>query len=85
MVMIAGVPCGLSLFTSGLPPWAAAPWLGLAVTGNVTAALLMARAYNAGDLAVVYPLMRGLTPLLITLATAIALGEHPTPAAVGAS
>jgi drug/metabolite transporter (DMT)-like permease len=83
MVMIAGVPCGLSLLVSGPPPLAATPWLALAVTGNVTAALLMGHAYNTGDLAVVYPLMRGLTPLLITFMTAAVFGERPTPTGIG--
>ncbi len=38
-------------------------------------------AYRAGDLSHGYPIMRGIAPVLVTLATAFGLGETVTPAA----
>jgi drug/metabolite transporter (DMT)-like permease len=41
--------------------------------------LAIARAYQTGDLSVVYPLARGTAPLLVFLWTALLLQERPSP------
>ena len=43
---------------------------------------LVAAAYRAGDIGLVYPLMRGAAPLLVATTSGIVLGEHLTPAAM---
>jgi drug/metabolite transporter (DMT)-like permease len=45
--------------------------------------LLLGQGYRIGDLSLVYPLARGLGPMLSTAAAILLLGEHPTPLAVG--
>ncbi|MBA2450730.1 MAG: EamA family transporter [Chloroflexi bacterium] len=44
--------------------------------------LLLQQGYRAGDLSVVYPLARGLGPMLSTAAAIALLGERPTPLAL---
>ena len=43
---------------------------------------LVAAAYRAGDIGLVYPLMRGAAPLLVATTSGVVLGEHLTPAAM---
>jgi drug/metabolite transporter (DMT)-like permease len=40
--------------------------------------LLLGQGYRVGDLSLVYPLARGLGPMLSTAAAVLVLGEHPT-------
>lgn len=48
--------------------------------------LLLGQGYKVGDLSLVYPLARGLGPMLSTLAAVLILGERPSPLAlVGAA
>ncbi|MCC6628313.1 MAG: EamA family transporter [Chloroflexi bacterium] len=44
--------------------------------------LLLARGYRAGDFSLVYPLARGVGPLLASAIAVVVLGERPTPLAV---
>jgi drug/metabolite transporter (DMT)-like permease len=44
--------------------------------------LLLGQGYRLGDLSLVYPLARGLGPMLSTAAAVLLLGEHPTPLAL---
>jgi len=52
-------------------------WKWLALTAAVQFAyyVLLVRSYGAGDMSVVYPLARGLAPVLTTVAAALAIGE----------
>ena len=43
---------------------------------------LVAAAYRAGDIGLVYPLMRGAAPLLVATTSGFILGEHLTPDAM---
>lgn len=43
---------------------------------------LVAAAYRAGDIGLVYPLMRGTAPLLVATTSGLVLGEHLTPGAM---
>ncbi len=53
-------------------------WLFLTVTVALHGiyVILLSRTYNAGDLSQVYPLMRGVSPLLVPLIGAFVLGER---------
>jgi drug/metabolite transporter (DMT)-like permease len=44
--------------------------------------LLLGQGYRFGDLSLVYPLARGLGPMLSTAAAIVLLGERPTPLAI---
>jgi drug/metabolite transporter (DMT)-like permease len=52
------------------PYLAASPFLGLAYM------LLLNRAYHVGDLSLVYPLARGVAPLIVAVISVSVLGEH---------
>ena len=56
---------------------APASWKWLAVTAVVMFAYyaLLVRSYGVGDMSVVYPLARGLAPVLTTIAAFLAIGE----------
>ena len=72
------------LFFTGLPPSRA--WPILLESGTVQAAYVAAlvRAYEHGDLSVVYPVARGLAPLFVALGAPILLGESLSPLAMAA-
>ena len=71
---------GLTIGLCALPfvDWPAPEsWKWLALTAAVQFAyyVLLVRSYGAGDMSVVYPLARGLAPVLTTVAAALAIGE----------
>lgn len=70
------------IVSAGLLPFFAVPALeswpylvGSAVL-NLAYALLLHRAYHLGDLSLVYPLARGVAPLIVTIVTVLFLGEQ---------
>src|SRR5260370_33834448 len=80
LTMVAIRPVGMTL---GLVAWpfvdwpAPASWKWLAVTAVVMFAYyaLLVRSYGVGDMSVVYPLARGLAPVLTTVAAFLVIGE----------
>jgi len=80
MTMVAIRVVGLALGLAALPfvDWpAAAGWKWLALTALVQFGYyaLLIRSYGIGDMSVVYPLARGLAPVLTTIAAFVAIGE----------
>jgi drug/metabolite transporter (DMT)-like permease len=67
-------------FVVPLPAAASWPFIAASVTVHLGYYALMIAAYRAGDLTLVYPLMRGVAPLLTAVAGIVVLGELP-PAA----
>lgn len=59
----------------GLPHWASAPFIVASALLHTLYIVLLMRAYDGGQLAVSYLLMRGLAPLLVCLVSAPLLGE----------
>lgn len=61
-------------------------WKWLAVTSVVMFAYygLLVRSYGVGDMSVVYPLARGLAPVLTTIAAFLAIGEQLGPGQIAA-
>ena len=71
---------GLTIGLCALPfvDWPAPEsWTWLLLTAAVQFGyyVLLVRSYNIGDMSVVYPLARGLAPVLTTVAAALAIGE----------
>jgi drug/metabolite transporter (DMT)-like permease len=58
-----------------LPAPASWPWLAASVALHVCYFLMLGAVYRLGDLSHVYPLMRGIAPLLVALTGAVWLGE----------
>src|SRR5437899_12804113 len=80
MAMVAIRCVGLVLGLAALPfvDWPqATAWKWLALTALVQFGYyaLLIRSYDIGDMSVVYPLARGLAPVLTTLAAFLAIGE----------
>ncbi|MFB9288611.1 EamA family transporter [Pseudoduganella plicata] len=76
------VTVGAALFALPLLPLAGTPaadswpWLGASACLQVIYYLLLAQAYQHGDISKTYPLMRGSAPLIVLLASAPLLGEE---------
>nr|WP_218583918.1 DMT family transporter [Pseudomonas akapageensis] len=58
-----------------LPPAAIWPWLIASALFELLYRYLLIKAYRVGDLGLVYPLMRGLSPLVVLALTLIFAGE----------
>ncbi len=73
---ILGLPC---LIWLPLPDRASWPLLGFSVVIHVGYYITLARAYEHGALSVMYPIMRGCAPLLVSLGSVLFIGEFLTP------
>jgi drug/metabolite transporter (DMT)-like permease len=64
-----------------IPPQA---WAMIAVSGLFQAAycVMLTAAYEAGELSLVYPIVRGTAPVVVTLLGVLLLGERPPPTAL---
>lgn len=76
--MLIGLPF---VFVVPVPPAAAWPFIVASVTVHLAYYWLMISAYRVGDLSLVYPLMRGVAPLITAVAGIAVLGEMPAPVA----
>jgi drug/metabolite transporter (DMT)-like permease len=65
------------VFIVPLPPKQAWPFIVASVTVHLAYYWLMISAYRVGDLSLVYPLMRGVAPLITAVAGIVVLGEMP--------
>lgn len=65
-----------------LPQSAAWPFIGASAILQFAYFQLVAAAYRAGDIGLVYPLMRGCAPLLVAATSGIVLREHLSGAAL---
>jgi drug/metabolite transporter (DMT)-like permease len=77
IVLGAGIVTAPFLFVVPPPPPAAWPYLATSLTIHLAYYYLMVNAYRAGDLTLVYPLMRGVAPLITGIAGIIVLRESP--------
>jgi drug/metabolite transporter (DMT)-like permease len=79
----AGIVLGASVVTLpfaavyGPPAPAAWPYLAASLTIHLAYYFLMVNAYRAGDLTLVYPLMRGVAPLITAVGGIVVLRETP--------
>lgn len=80
LTMVAIRVAGLALGLATLPfvDWPAPEswkWLGLTALVQFAYYALLVRSYGVGDMSVVYPLARGLAPVLTTIAAFLVIGE----------
>ena len=59
-----------------VPSWDSWPYLLASSIFNTGYMLLLNRAYGKGDLSVVYPVARGVAPLVVAIVSVAVLGEH---------
>jgi drug/metabolite transporter (DMT)-like permease len=69
----------LVVLASPAPARASWPFLAASAGLHVAYNLLLMRCYQVGDFSQVYPLSRGTSPWLVTLAAAALAGETPAP------
>jgi drug/metabolite transporter (DMT)-like permease len=65
-----GLPAAVVLLVAGLPAEPSWPYLAVSAVIHVGYFVLVASAYEAGDLGAAYPTMRGTAPMLVALASA---------------
>lgn len=75
----ASVLAAVALPLLPLPAPAAWPFLIVSSFIQIGYFVLVARAYQVADMSLVYPLMRGVAPLLVALFSSLWLGEHFAP------
>jgi phosphonate utilization associated putative membrane protein len=63
------------LAVAGLAPSPAWPWIAASLAVHTGYFIALAGAYKHGDLGFAYPIMRGLAPLLVALASGSIIGE----------
>ncbi|MFL6694555.1 MAG: EamA family transporter [Ramlibacter sp.] len=77
LIHLLGSVIGLPLLLfAGAPPVDAWPFIGASVVIHIGYYTALTGAYRHGDLGLTYPLMRGLGPMLVALASAATVGEH---------
>jgi drug/metabolite transporter (DMT)-like permease len=81
IVLGAGVVALPFLFFVAPLARAAWPYVAVSLTIHLAYYYLMVNAYRVGDLTLVYPLMRGVAPLVTGIAGIIVLQELPSPIA----
>jgi drug/metabolite transporter (DMT)-like permease len=82
LVALSGTLIALPLvFLVPLPEIASWPFIAASITVHLGYYTAVAGAYRAGDLSHGYPIMRGVAPLLVAVASALWLGETLSPTA----
>ncbi|MGZ5180176.1 MAG: EamA family transporter [Ramlibacter sp.] len=77
LIHLLGSFIGLPLLlAAGLPPPAAWPFIAASLVVHIGYYVALTGAYRHGDLGLTYPLMRGLGPVLVAMASAAAVGER---------
>jgi len=80
-LIVAGatIVCAPLVLLIALPAREAWPFAVASMLVHFAYYVTLAGAYRRGDLSFAYPLMRGVAPLIVTLAGAAVLGEHLRP------
>ncbi len=78
MTLFAGVLGAVGALFVPLPLAEAWPYLIVSAGIHLAYMLFLVRAYRLGDLSRVYPIARGLAPVVVALLAALFVGERPT-------
>ncbi len=81
MAVINGVAAAIALVALPFVPVPGAatwPWLAASVAIHTVYFVFLIAQYRVGDLSQVYPIARGLSPLIIALGAALVAGERPS-------
>lgn len=84
-IAVATAAGALVLLPLALVRWrleaAALPWVALSAALELAYFVLLARAYRRADLSLVYPVARGLSPVLVLIGSVLVLREPASPVA----
>ena len=76
LINLAALLCGAGLVAAaGVPAGAALPYLAVSVVLHLAYNTALLNSYRFGDLSRVYPLARGIAPLVVTAGAAVLAGE----------
>lgn len=78
--VFAGLVALPLIFVFGMPAVQSWAWLSASILVHLGYYIFLSRAYKTGDLGIVYPIARGVAPLLTTIIGTVFLGEKVTPA-----
>lgn len=71
---------GIAALFMPFPGWQAAPFIAASTVIHWAYYWLIFHAYRLGDLSLVYPISRGVAPVLVALGAMVAVGETLSPA-----
>ncbi|AGK51139.1 eamA-like transporter family protein [Burkholderia thailandensis MSMB121] len=77
--LLAGAALALAL---PLPPAVAWPYIAASALLELGYCVALLRAYRSGEFSQIYPIARGLSPLVVCALALVVLGEKPTPFAL---
>ena len=84
LIGVGGAAVSVPLvIVAALPRSSAWPYLLASVAIHVFYNLLLMQCYRLGEFSQVYPLARGVSPLVVTILAAVFVHEHLTPAQIG--
>jgi drug/metabolite transporter (DMT)-like permease len=63
--------------------WSAVPYIAASATAELVYFALLAAAYRRSEMSLVYPIARGLAPVLVLLGAAVATAARPSPLETG--
>jgi drug/metabolite transporter (DMT)-like permease len=85
-IAVAMVAGSLIVLPLGLARWrlepGALPWVAASAALELAYFVLLAYAYRIADMSLVYPVARGLAPVLVLLGSVLVLGQPASPAAM---
>lgn len=76
MTLFSGLIAFCCLPLVAVPKQEAWPWLALSIAIHVVYRLMVVNAYRVGDMAQVYPIMRGAAPMMTAVASIALVGER---------
>ncbi|PSH16780.1 EamA family transporter [Yersinia pseudotuberculosis] len=82
MAIFSGFISLPGIFLVGFPSLAALPWLLLSVVFHTGYCLFLSKAYEKAEFGQIYPIARGVAPLLSALLSWLVLSEIPRPLAL---
>ena len=77
--LFSGLSALICLPLVSVPVAAAWPWLALSAAIHTIYRFMLIGAYRTGDMAQVYPIMRGAAPMMTAIGTALLIGEVISP------
>ena len=82
-MLVAAIASLCLVWWAPLPPAGAWPFLAASILIHTVYYFTLAQAYRSGDLSLVYPLFRGMAPMLVAGGAAWFAGEVLSPGALG--
>lgn len=83
LLLVPAVLCAPLAAFVGHVTWSAAPWIAASSALELAYFVLLATAYTRSEVSLVYPIARGLAPMLVLVVAVLALGRGTTVGQAG--